>query len=285
MQVAHGSQSDLTISAASMDSVPNFWVNSIQNLVNLQLSLTKGITFTKSLDLLKFSPNSNIVGVQLESLFEFIDIDNNNIFDPSIDTVVKIYDLDRPWNQISTNKSQVIGGSNVGVTQFTTSDGVFSFRGEISDDVDAPLPVDSNAVLRTNNGARVVIGVNKFNFASPTNKLAIKVVVLAPAMQHAQNGFNQYKNHISIGSDKAYKQLGYFLWNTMGMVAGKDSTLTSTNFYSSQNSKANYESDISFGVGKSVLMNSQNSPSKFSVGEAQVVYFSPDIQAPSNLFW
>ena len=141
----------MIISAADLSSIPNFWVNSIQNLINFQQGVQFGIPYTKSLNLLSFSPNAAVVGVQLESIFEFTDNNNNDIFEPAIDTVVRMYDLDRTWNQMYVNQSAVIGGANVAVMSFSTSDGVFSFRIEVSDRIDAPAP---NPLIKVDTAVR-----------------------------------------------------------------------------------------------------------------------------------
>lgn len=198
--LAHGNNIEtMFISAANLQSIPNFWVNAIQNQVNLEQGIKTNKPYTRTLDLLKFDGAANIVAIQLEAIFEYIDENEDGGFNAEKDTVIRVYDLDRPWKAMSSNLTSGGASENddTGIISFSSVDGIISFTVQVSSSLEA---------------AKVDIEINGFQPDESKTKLGLKAVLLAPSVGDQINGYRQYAQIINIASRKNNIPIGYFSW-------------------------------------------------------------------------
>jgi len=79
--------------------------------------------------------------VAFQSIVEFSDVDNNGVFDPSVDSILSSYDFLSPscepllWGPMNAYKKEGADGTTEYALNITTQDGVFSVEYAVSNAV------------------------------------------------------------------------------------------------------------------------------------------------------
>ena len=102
--------------------------------------------------------------------------------------------------------------------------------------------------------------MRNYEYKSPNSRFGIKTLLLAPASPNS-NGFRQWNGYINIANNQDQNQLGYFQWTASALASSfkkaPQNNVTETSIAGTTITNANYKSDISFGLGKSILTKSQ----------------------------
>ena len=157
--------------------------------------------------------------IRFQSLIEFLDLNNNSIYDKSTDQPIKNVDLDMDYQPLSHITQNIGSEKIIHILNTTSLDGIFSLQFYVLESIS-----EINGAIIVPSQIKIDIGVNNFIFTEDTSKLALNIKLTSESEyerneetedEHEGRSTDEQEVKVSMNN-----QTGFFSWNEVAQVDG-----------------------------------------------------------------
>ena len=157
--------------------------------------------------------------IRFKSLLEFLDLNNNSIFDESSDQLIKEVDLDLDYQPLSHFILSIGSEKIIHIINTTSLDGLFSLQFYVLESISN---IDGAVIVPSQ--IKLDIGINNFVFTEDTSKLALNVK-LSSENEYEQNEETEDEEEGRSTDEQEVKvsmnnHTGFFSWSEVALVDG-----------------------------------------------------------------
>ncbi|MFX1321701.1 MAG: hypothetical protein ACFFAQ_08655 [Promethearchaeota archaeon] len=157
-------------------------------------------------------------GVVFQKIIEFVDLNDNNIYDESVDQLIQEVELDS-FEDVSYAEFNISNDCKLHCFTINTTDGIFSAHVYIAEEFDF-----INDTLITPTEIKIDIDINNFNYLNATSQLALYVKLESELDYKEEDYTEDEKNKYASNEQGAFITnstfLGFFTWNENATIDG-----------------------------------------------------------------
>jgi len=172
--------------------------------------------------------------IRFQTLIEFLDLNNNSIFDESTNQPVQEIDLDLGYQPLSYITQNVDSNTIIHIINTTSLNGVFSLQFYVLESISS-----INGATIVPSQIKLDIGINNFEFMEDTSKLALEIKLSSEnEYEHNEETEDEHEGR-SIDEEEVKISMnnhtGFFSWSEYALVDGINQSVLSSDVQDGDN--------------------------------------------------